>query len=336
MHDCDLLSRRRSGRNRCVSRLRPRKTRQRASAYQQIGELMTSYGHPLVFGTLLEPSGAEPQKVVRLAEFTEECGLDLVTLADHPYWTQRLDTMTLLAVIAARTARVTIAPNLANLPLRSPITLARTAATLDVLTGGRFELGIGAGAQALWDQIVADGGPRRSAGESIAALEEAVQIVRRLWHDSDPVQINGKFYTLRDTPPGPTPVHDMGIWLGAYQPRMLSVVGRLADGWVSTSTFLPPEHLSAANDLIDAAAISAGRSPTAIRRLYNIEGSFGADGGFLQGSPTLWAEQLAELVFTEGISGFILFRVDSTDTIRRFAAEVVPAVRELTGNDCID
>ena len=110
-----------------------------------------------MFGAMLEPERAAD--AVALAVLAEQVGLDAVSLADHPYWPERLDTFALLAYIAARTDRVRVFPNLANLPLRPPAMLARTAATLDVLSDGRFELGIRSGAQQLWDAIVAEGGP---------------------------------------------------------------------------------------------------------------------------------------------------------------------------------
>ena len=76
------------------------------------------------------------------------------------------------------------------------------------------------------------------------------------------------------------------------------------------------------------AAVDAGRSPDAVRRIYNIGGEFNRTGrGFLQGPPALWIDQLTELTLVHGISGYILYRVESGDVIRRFADEVVPAVR---------
>ncbi|MYS24482.1 Luciferase-like monooxygenase [Streptomyces sp. DvalAA-14] len=291
---------------------------------------MPDYGHDLLFGTLLEPPADRPQGAVELADLTEGSGLDLVSLSDHPYWPERLDTMTLLSTIAARTSRVRVMPNLANLPLRPPTVLARTAATLDILTGGRFELGLATGAQQMWDAILAEGGPARGPGESVDALEEAVQIIRRLWTPGDDVRFAGRHYRLDGVRPGPFPVHDINIWVGAYQPRMLRLVGRIADGWVPSSPFLPPERLGAANQIIDVAATEAGRLPEAVRRVYNVAGDFAAtSSGFLQGPAPIWAEQLTELALTQGVSVFILYRADSPNTIRRFGEEVAPAVRRM-------
>jgi alkanesulfonate monooxygenase SsuD/methylene tetrahydromethanopterin reductase-like flavin-dependent oxidoreductase (luciferase family) len=285
----------------------------------------------LQFGAMLESSAARPQEVVELAVLSEEIGLDVITLADHPYWPERLDTVALLGAIVARTTRIRVMTNLFNLPLRPPAMLARTAASLDILSGGRFELGLATGAQQLWQAIVAEGGPARSAGQSIEALEEAVHLIRALWTTETEAELafEGKYYRLGAAKPGPAPAHPIGIWLGGYRPRMLRVVGVLGDGWIASSPVLPPEALPAANHVIDEAALTAGRSPRSIRRGYNIEGEFSSGPGFLRGPAKVWAEQLAELALAQQISTFLLYRADSRSALRRFAAEVAPAVREL-------
>jgi Luciferase-like monooxygenase len=106
---------------------------------------MADYGHDLLFGTFLMPTAEETQHVLELAQLTEQVGLDLVSVPDHPYQPDKLDTWTLLSVIAARTKTVRVLPNVANLQLRPPAMLARSAASLDILSNGRFELGLGTG-----------------------------------------------------------------------------------------------------------------------------------------------------------------------------------------------
>jgi alkanesulfonate monooxygenase SsuD/methylene tetrahydromethanopterin reductase-like flavin-dependent oxidoreductase (luciferase family) len=285
------------------------------------------YGHDLLFGVFLPPEATAADAVLALAHRADEAGLDLVSVQDHPYNPRFLETWTLLTTIAATTSRVRVFPNVANLPLRPPAMLARQVATLDILSAGRAELGIGAGA--FWGPIEAMGGPRRTAGESIAALREAIGVIRALWAPSRGARVDGAYYALHGAKPGPFPVHDAGIWVGSYKERMLRLTGELADGWLPSSPYAPPEQLAAMNAVIDAAAVDAGRSPRDVRRLYNIAGSFDGQGTeFLQGPPKAWAEQLAELALDEGISGFVLM-VKDTETIDRFAAEVAPAVREL-------
>ena len=148
-------------------------------------------------------------------------------------------------------------PNVANLPLRPPAMLAREVATLDILSGGRAELGIGTGA--FWDAIEAMGGPRRSPGESVAALREAIGVIRALWTPGRGARLAGEHYSLPGAKPGPFPVHDVGIWVGAYKERMLRLTGELADGWLPSSPYAPPEQLAAMNAVIDDAAADAGR-----------------------------------------------------------------------------
>ncbi len=280
---------------------------------------MTEYGHPLEFGVFLPPAAERFSDTLRLAQAADVLGLDLVSIQDHPYNATHLDTWTSLSVLAAATSNVRVFPNVANLPLRPPAVLARAAASLDLITGGRVELGLGAGA--FWDAIAAMDGPHRTPPESVEALEEAIGVIRALWTPGRGVRLHGKHYSLNGARPGPFPAHDIGIWLGAYKKRMLQLTGRLADGWLPSSPYAPPEQLAAMNKVIDDAATAAGRSPSAIRRLYNITTDF-------------TAEQLADLALTHGISGFVLMvEADGDDALRRFAQEVAPAVRELVAGD---
>ncbi|MFF0341862.1 LLM class flavin-dependent oxidoreductase [Kribbella sp. NPDC004875] len=283
------------------------------------------YGHELVFGTFLTPAVDNPDRVIALAQLTEQVGLDLVSFQDHPYQPRLMDAWTLLSVVAAQTQRIKVTTNVANLPLRQPVVLARSVATLDLITGGRVELGLGAGG--FLDAVAANGGPRLTAGQSITALEEAIAIMREVWTPTcGGIRLDGKHYTVAGAKRGPAPAHDVSIWLGAYKPRMLALTGRLADGWLPSSGYAGPDQLAAMNKIIDEAAVEAGRDPAAIRRLYNVGGQFSGGGGFLQGPEELWIDQLTELTLGEGISTYILAS-DNPDDIRRFA-EVAAGVRE--------
>ncbi|TCC00218.1 LLM class flavin-dependent oxidoreductase [Micromonospora zingiberis] len=290
---------------------------------------MSDYGHDLTFGSFLTPGNADPAQPVSLAMLSEQVGLDLVTFQDHPYQPAFLDTWTLMSFVAARTTRVHLAANVTNLPLRPPAVLARSVASLDLLSGGRIELGLGAGA--FWDAIEAMGGQRLSPGQGVRALEEAIEIIRQLW-DAEArggVRVDGEFHRAVGAKRGPAPAHDVPIWLGAYKPRMLALTGRRADGWLPSLPYLQPGDLAKGNALIDEAATEAGRSPAEVRRLLNINGRFTTTGrGQLHGPAEQWAEELADLALTEGVSTFILGS-DDPDDLRRFAAEVAPATREL-------
>jgi hypothetical protein len=283
------------------------------------------YGHDLAFGTFLTPAVDDPARVIALAQLTEQVGLDLVTFQDHPYQPRLMDAWTLLSVVAAQTERVKVATNVANLPLRHPVVLARSVATLDLISGGRVELGLGAGG--FLEAVAANAGPRLTSGQSVTALEEAIAIMHEVWTtEGGGIRLQGKHYTVSGAKRGPKPAHDVEIWLGAYKPRMLSVTGRLADGWLPSSAYAGPDRLAAMNKLIDEAAVEAGRDPASVRRLYNVSGRFDGSGGFLQGPEELWIDQLADLTLGEGMSTYILGS-DNPDDIRRFA-EVAAGVRE--------
>ncbi|HEY8480243.1 MAG TPA: LLM class flavin-dependent oxidoreductase [Spirillospora sp.] len=292
---------------------------------------MTDYGHDLKFGAFITPVNQPPAHPVDLAIAADRAGLDLVTFQDHPYQSRFHDTWTLLSYVAAKTSRVHVSGNVINLPLRQPAVLARAAAGLDLLSGGRFELGIGAGG--FWDAIESMGGRRLSPGQAVTALEEAIQIIRGIW-DTDArggVRVDGDYYRVAGVKRGPAPAHDINIWVGAYKPRILDTVGRVADGWLPSLVNIPggPDGLTEMNRRIDDGARAAGRDPADVRRLLNISGRFtGASGGLLVGPPAQWAEQLAELTLEHGTSGFILM-TDDAPTIERYAAEVAPATREL-------
>jgi alkanesulfonate monooxygenase SsuD/methylene tetrahydromethanopterin reductase-like flavin-dependent oxidoreductase (luciferase family) len=285
-------------------------------------------GLPVRFGWFLVPEAADPRGLVEQARLAERLGFDLIGIQDHPYQRRYLDTFTLLAALATATERIGLFPDVASLPLRHPAMLAKAAASIDLLSGGRFELGLGAGA--FWDAIAAMGGPRRTPGEAVEATEEAIALLRLLWSDERSVRFTGQHYRVAGVKPGPAPAHPIGISVGAYGPRMLALIGRLADGWVPSSTYVPPERLGAAQARIDDAAAAAGRDPAAIRRLYNVSGRIGpAGGGFLDGPPGQWVEQLLPLVTETGMDTFVLWPSESpASQLERFAAEVAPALHE--------
>ncbi|TMD98141.1 MAG: LLM class flavin-dependent oxidoreductase [Chloroflexi bacterium] len=266
------------------------------------------YGQPVRFGVFVTPEATE--RPLKLAAIADELGFDVAGVQDHPYQRRFYDTWTLLTAMAMRTERITVFPDVANVPLRPPAMLAKAAATLDILSGGRLELGLGAGG--FWDGIKAYNGPARTAAESVSALEEAIQVMRLLWSGQHGIRFEGKFYQLMGAHSGPVPAHPVGIWLGAYRPRMLSLVGRLADGWVPSYGYLKEPELLEAGRRIDEAALAAGRDPRAVRRVLN--------AGYMD------AEQLVALVTEYGIDTFLV--TDDPDEMRTFMSEVAPRVRE--------
>jgi alkanesulfonate monooxygenase SsuD/methylene tetrahydromethanopterin reductase-like flavin-dependent oxidoreductase (luciferase family) len=289
-----------------------------------------------LFGLSLVPNADEIGSIRDLAQVAERVGLDLIGFQDHPYQVRFVDTWALMAWVLAETTSIHVFPDVANLPLRLPAVTAKTAASLDLLSGGRFELGLGAGA--FWEGIEAMGGPTRTPGESVEALEEAIQIIRKMWSGDRSVSFEGRSYRIKGVHPGPQPAHDIGIWLGAYKPRMLRLTGRLADGWIPSLGRTGPEVLRKGQKIVDEAAERAGRDPASILRLVNVaghigetvgtvEGRPGQSSGGLSGPPRFWQEQLGGLREI-GFGAFIFWPSDPTaEQVERFANEVAPGVR---------
>lgn len=297
---------------------------------------MTDYGHDLLFGLFVTPSAQGAGQVLDLAVTADRAGLDLVTFQDHPYQPAFLDTWTLLTYVAARTERIHVSGNVLSLPLRPPAVLARAAASLDRLSGGRVALGIGAGA--FWDGIEAMGGRRLTPGQGVDALREAITIIRGLWDTETRggVRFDGTYYQATGAKRGPAPAHDIPVWIGAYKPRMLALTGEVGDGWLPTIEYLPDGvgSLPGLNRRIDEAAESAGRSPRDVRRLMNFMNvRFSASGrGLLDGPVDQWVEQLAGLALEHGVTAYLIGG-DDLATTERFAAEVAPGVREIVARE---
>jgi alkanesulfonate monooxygenase SsuD/methylene tetrahydromethanopterin reductase-like flavin-dependent oxidoreductase (luciferase family) len=288
----------------------------------------------LLFGINVDPTTDELDHTYERTQFADEHNLDLVMIQDHPYNRRFLDTWTLLAVLAARTTRVHLGTNVANLPLRPPAMLAKQAASLDVISGGRIELGLGAGAYA--EGIAAYGGPRRTPGEAYSAFKDALIILRGMWSQTS-FSYEGEFYQVKGAKPGPMPAHPIRIWAGALGPRMLRLTGEMADGVLVSSTYVPPERLREINASIDEGAAKAGRSPDMIRRGYNLmgiidvgqEGAYGSEPGVIYGKPQDWIETLVGYHRDYRQDTFIFWPVgrESMKQLQAFAEEVIPGMR---------
>jgi alkanesulfonate monooxygenase SsuD/methylene tetrahydromethanopterin reductase-like flavin-dependent oxidoreductase (luciferase family) len=293
------------------------------------------YGHSLEFAYFLVPDAGDPQGVLETARRVDELGYDLVAVQDHPYQPRHLDTMSLLAAIAGQTASVRLFADVTNLPLRPPAVLAKAAATLDLLSGGRFELGLGAGG--FQDAIAAMGGPRRSPREALESLEEAIGILRLFWSGERSIAFSGRYYSVQGLHPGPPPAHPIGIWVGAVQPRMLGLVGRLADGWaMPLMNYMPAREAAKRNRIVDRAARAAGRDPAEIRRVYLIPGALARsapapasdDDQAIVGPPEHWADVLTHFATELGVGTFVLAAPPDPPTLTSFIEEVAPQVRE--------
>jgi alkanesulfonate monooxygenase SsuD/methylene tetrahydromethanopterin reductase-like flavin-dependent oxidoreductase (luciferase family) len=294
------------------------------------------YGHPLEFAYFLAPDAGDPAAVLETARLADSLGYDLLGVQDHPYQPRHLDTQSLLATILAQTGSVRVFAAVGNLPLRPPAVLAKSAATLDLLSGGRFELGIGAGGYL--EAAHAMGAPTRTPGESLVALEEAIEIMRAMWSgERRGLRFDGSHYQLSGVHPGPVPAHAIEIWIGANRPRALALTGRAADGWVSPlMNYKPPHEAAEGNRAIDLAARAAGRNPRDIRRIFLIPGAFtsvpqapGSDSDqAIVGPPEHWAEALTHFATDLGFSTFVLAAAPDPEALRIFIEDVAPKVRQ--------
>ena len=143
----------------------------------------------LKLGIFVVPDATNIAATVAQMIEAERCGFGVVGVQDHPYQWRFFDPWTLLAYVAGRTERARLLPDVLNLPLRPPAMIAKSVASLDSLSGGRVDLGIGAGA--FWDAVAAMGGPRRTPKESVDALDEALAILRAFWSGQRSVRLEG-------------------------------------------------------------------------------------------------------------------------------------------------
>lgn len=294
---------------------------------------MADYGRPIEFGIFLDPSATAAASILDTIVLIDELGFDWIGIQDHPYNRAHLDAMTLIGMGLARTERVRFFPDVATLSLRPPAMLANQAVTLDLLGNGRFELGLGSGAY--WDAIVAMGGPRRTPGEAFASMDEAIDILRAAFDGARSVDHAGAIYQIHGWRPGPAPAHQIGIWLGVYGPRALGLTGRKADGWIPSLAYVPPAAARRSMEKIDTAAISAGRNPADIRRVYNMWGGFtdappapiDEESGDFSGSPAAWVALLTHLATSVGFDTFCFGVPSDPELLRVIASEIVPSVR---------
>ncbi len=279
------------------------------------------YGRPVTFGVFVIPHVLAGKRPLEIAQVADELGFELVGVQDHPYQRNFFDTWTLLTAMAMRTERITVFPDVANMQLRDPALLAKAAASLDVLSGGRVELGLGAGGFS--PAVVAIGGPQLTPPQAVSALEEAIEVMRLYWTAGSNLRFTGNYHSLRGANAGPPPAHPIGIWLGAYKPRMLEITGRLADGWLPSLGYAKPDDLTAGNDRIDRAAKASGRDPRAIRRLVNV--SLPPDRET--------TDLLTTLVLEHGMDTFIVPEGDEDPRahLSAYMRDVIPRVRDAVG-----
>ncbi len=294
---------------------------------------------PPLFGVNVHLAAGDAQEPFCQARIADENGLDLITLNDQPHSSDLFDAWTLLTTLAMKTRHIHLGTNVLCAPLRPPAIVAKMVATLDVLTAGRMELGLGAGR--VMQAIAAFGGTAFIQEDMFAALEDSIRIIQGLWDNVDgSFTYAGRIYQVHGTQLGPAPAHRIPIWVDAICTRAQRLAGQLADGVLVSTASLPPECLAEANRLIDAAAEQAGRSPSDVRRGYNLMGvlDLGRPDTKLDapwpdliiGTVRHWVETMVHFYCDYRQDTFIFWPVAGNTRlqIEAFAQEVVPAARD--------
>ncbi|CAA9549864.1 MAG: hypothetical protein AVDCRST_MAG19-716 [uncultured Thermomicrobiales bacterium] len=267
-------------------------------------------------------------EMVSLWERVEALGFDSAWLPDHfvpPYRPEGplLEAWTLLAALAMRTQRLRVGILVSSNTFRHPPLLAKQAATVDHLSGGRLELGLGAGWFAAEHQMF--GLELPAAPELVARFREAVAVVDLLLRQ-DVTTYDGRFYRVREAPFRPAPVQRPRppLTLGAHGPTMLGIVAEYADRWNSTGTVA---EMAARNRLLDERCATMGRDPDAVLRshLY-VAAQLPNERPW--DSPEAFRDFVGR--FREaGVAEFLLQPPppERFATVERIAAEVIPALR---------
>jgi alkanesulfonate monooxygenase SsuD/methylene tetrahydromethanopterin reductase-like flavin-dependent oxidoreductase (luciferase family) len=207
--------------------------------------------------------------------------------------------------------------------------VAKMAETLSRLSGGRLILGLGGGYSD--EEFRAFGLGVPTPGQKVQGLAEAISIIRGLW--SEPAfTFAGRRYQTQDAQIEPKPAHPIPIWLGTFGDRALTVTGQLADGWIPSHGFAPPERASVLRDRVLAAAAQAGRQPEEITCAYHVEVRVSGQGAGRSGVVSGPAGAVAGQLISFARRGFTALSLspagpDPGEQAERLAREVLPEVR---------
>jgi probable F420-dependent oxidoreductase len=290
------------------------------------------------FGPFFPPG--RMHEIVDLARGAEAAGVDTLIVPDHVVMGERtdryawgpfpfpvdapwLEPLTVLAAIAAATRRVRLATGILVAPLRPAVLLAKTAATLDVLSQGRLELGVGVGWQR--EEFEAEGLDFEARG---ALLTDTLAACRALWRDS-PASFASKSVRFERIWCEPKPIQPGGppVWFsGTLTPRNLERIVRLGDGWIPIMTATRDDLAAGVRRLREALA-AAGRDAARLRVRGSLEPVRGADrrphlARTLEGAHALAAAGATDVQLP------LLAFVRSPDGLADFFAELASAWRE--------
>ncbi|HXG17526.1 MAG TPA: LLM class F420-dependent oxidoreductase [Methylomirabilota bacterium] len=283
----------------------------------------------LRFGVQTLPQEVSYQDIQRVWQEADTLGFDSVFLYDHflPIYTEPtgpcLEGWTLLSALAAQTRNVRVGLLVTGNTYRNPAILAKMAATVDHISGGRLILGMGAG----WfeREHAAYGVPFYSPGERARRLVEAVEIVKMLF-TQEKTTYNGKYYKLQDAPFAPKPLQKPHppILIGGMGPKVIQpLAARHADIWNFVVREGGPEAVKQIGDKFDALCRQVGRNPAEIEKSFTLRPP-------LLNQPSAEVRQQVQAYADAGVRYFIVWLPPPYDRemLRRFAKEVMPAFRE--------
>lgn len=219
--------------------------------------------------------GTNPGDVRQYAIAAEDIGFDYVLAYDHvlgagtksrPNWDGPynykhafFEPLVLFSYLAACTSRIELATGIIILPQRQTVLVAKQAATLDVLSGGRLRLGIGTG----WNRVEYEGLGEDFQNRGVRS-EEQIEVMRRLWN-SETVDFEGRWHTIKEAGIKPLPQkRRIPVWIGGNDERVFRRIGAVGDGWISTKFQSPDENGRRVIQRIHAYARQAGRDPKRI------------------------------------------------------------------------
>jgi alkanesulfonate monooxygenase SsuD/methylene tetrahydromethanopterin reductase-like flavin-dependent oxidoreductase (luciferase family) len=288
------------------------------------------------FGIITVPNLAWNEEVERW-KFIESMGFDTVWVADHfvdPYEPESpwFESWTLLAALASQTKRIRIGTLVSSIPLRNPAMLARQALTVDHISNGRLELGLGTGVT--WDPVYSMIGiDNWSPRERVVRFREAVEIVDQCLRNNV-TTYKGRYYRLKDAVMKPSPIQQPRppITIGASGPSMLKIVARYADTWNSVpGEWRVPldeklERTRQRNELLDKYCKEIGRNPQTLRRSILVFGSeaetvFNSTDTFVAVVKSYQDVGITEFVF------YYPFKHEQIPVFKQIARNVIPKLR---------
>ncbi len=300
---------------------------------------------PLTFQVITLPSGTWDEVIAQFKR-VEALGFDMVTTGDHFVdWNDPtrpwLEAWTLLAAVARETTKIRLATYVTQIPLRNPAMLARQALTVDHISGGRLDVGIGTGLtiDPVYDMI---GIPNWNNAERVARLREYVQIVDRLLAN-ETSSFSGEFYEVKDAVMNPRPIQSPRppIVVAALGPKMLEIAAAQADKWNTLSFAQDFEsQLNEATERtkrLDDLCQTNGRDPETLQRSFLMfDPASRASGGSINyyQSENLFVDQVSRLCdagFREIGLYYPILR-DEEPAFERLATDIIPGLKRAYNN----